>query len=77
MNLRKYINNLDAEELTAYALRCRIAISYMRVHVKYASKDPSISLIKALARESNGRVSVLEVLDHFGVTEVAQVDTAA
>lgn len=67
MKLRDYINQLSFEALEAYALRCRIASSYLRLHVKYASKDPSVSLIKALARESGGAVSLAEVLEHFGV----------
>ncbi|CRL47780.1 hypothetical protein [Pseudomonas sp. URMO17WK12:I11] len=69
MNLRDYINNLDSEALQAYAVRCRIAVSYLRLHVKYASKDPSVSLIKSLTRESEGCVSLAEVLEHFGITE--------
>lgn len=69
MNLRDYIHRLDTEELSTYSSRCRIALSYMRMHVKYASKDPSVSLIKSLARESEGNVSLREVLDHFGITE--------
>lgn len=69
MKLREYINRLDSEELVGYAERCRIAVSYMRLHVKYASKDPSVSLIKSLARESEGCVSLVEVLEHFGITE--------
>ena len=68
MKLREYINCLDSEGLAAYALRCRIAVSYLRLHVKYASKDPSVSLIKSLTRESEGRVSIAEVLEHFGIT---------
>jgi hypothetical protein len=69
MKLRDYINRLDSEALTAYAGRCRIAVSYLRLHVKYASKDPSVSLIKSLARQSEGCVSLAEVLEHFGITE--------
>ena len=69
MNLREYINTLDPVELGAYASRCGIAVSYLRVHVKYASKDPCVSLIKALARESERNVSLIEVLKHFGVIE--------
>lgn len=76
MKLRDYINELNAESLTMYAKRCGIAISYLRLHVKYASKDPSVSLIKALARESEGGVSLAEVLEHFGVTETT-IDKAA
>jgi hypothetical protein len=69
MKLREYINRLNSEDLAAYAERCRIAESYMRLHVKYASKDPSVSLIKALTRESEGVVSLAEVLEHFDITE--------
>jgi len=69
MKLRDYINRLDFEALTAYAERCCIAVSYLRLHIKYASKDPSVSLIKSLARESEGCVSLAEVLEHFGITE--------
>ncbi|WP_433898213.1 hypothetical protein [Pseudomonas sp. PSE1(2024)] len=76
MSLRKYINNLDTEALAAYATRCGIALSYLRLHVKYASKDPSVSLIKALTRESEGHVSLIEVLEHFGITE-SSIDKAA
>jgi hypothetical protein len=77
MKLRDYINSLDNEALTAYAGHCRIAVSYLRLHVKYASKDPSVSLIKSLARESKGSVSLAEVLEHFGVTETAIASKAA
>jgi hypothetical protein len=69
MNLRGYINGMEPEALEAYAKRCKIAVSYLRLHVKYASKDPSVSLIKALARESEGWVSLSEVLEHFGITD--------
>lgn len=69
MKLRDYINDLSSERLNAYAQRCRIAISYLRIHIKYASKDPSVALIKALARESEGVVTLNEVLEHFGITE--------
>jgi len=77
MKLRDYINQLDSEALEAYAARCRIAVSYLRLHVKYASKDPSVSLIKSLARESQGIVRLADVLDHFGITESKQDSKAA
>lgn len=77
MNLRDYINRLDSEALTAYAERCSIAVSYLRMHVKYASKDPSVSLIKSLARESEASVSLAEVLEHFGITETVSADKPA
>lgn len=69
MRLREYINQLEPTALQDYAHRCSIALSYLRLHVKYASKNPSVSLIKALARESKGRVSLAEVLEHYGITD--------
>ena len=69
MLLRNYIETLDRQSLERYAKRCGIANSYLRIHVKYASKNPSVSLIKALARESEGYVSISEVLEHFAITE--------
>lgn len=77
MKLRKYIDDLDAEAVVAYAVRCSIAVNYLRLHIKYASKNPSVPLIKALARESEGRVSLAEVLEHFGVIETSPSDQAA
>lgn len=77
MKLRDYIHQLDSAALADYADRCRIAVSYLRLHVKYASKDPSVSLIKALSRESQGEVSLAEVLEHFGVTETTLRSKAA
>jgi hypothetical protein len=71
MKLRDYIDNLDSTALSAYAARCKIAVSYLRLHIKYASKNPSVSLIKSLARESGGCVSLGDVLEHFGIIEVA------
>lgn len=69
MKLRDYINDLDSAALEAYAERCGIAVSYLRVHIKYASKDPSVSLIKSLTLQSEGCVSLSDVLEHFGITE--------
>jgi hypothetical protein len=77
LKLREYINRLDSEGLTAYAVRCGIAVSYLRLHVKYASKDPSVSLIRSLARESEGSVSLTEVLEHFGITEAVSASKTA
>lgn len=77
MKLRDYIDDLSDVRLTDYAFRCSIAESYLRLHIKYASKDPSVSLIKSLARESEGQVSLLEVLEHFGVIEREGDNTAA
>lgn len=76
MKLRDYISQLEPGGLASYARRCRIAESYLRLHVKYASKDPSVSLIKSLNRESDGNVSLSEVLEHFGITETPSRNAA-
>lgn len=76
MKLRDYINDLDSNQLKAYAERCGIAVSYLRLHVKYASKDPSVSLLKSLTLQSEGYVSLGDVLEHFGITETMLKKTA-
>lgn len=76
MKLRQYIHSMNQQSMIAYAERCRISPSYLRIHVKYASKDPSVTLIKALARHSQGSVSLAEVLEHFGITETSVTKAA-
>jgi len=72
MKMRDYIDGQSASGcLGNYAERCGIAINYLRLHLKYARKNPSVELIKALARESGGKVSLIEVLDHYGITDVS------
>ncbi|MDF2792657.1 MAG: hypothetical protein K0S85_410 [Pseudomonas orientalis] len=77
MKLRDYITGLDSDALKGYAERCKIAESYLKLHIKYASKDPSVSLIRSLARESGGCVSLAEVLEHFDITETRSDRNAA
>ncbi|MCY1294455.1 hypothetical protein D9M68_655880 [compost metagenome] len=73
MNLAQYIRSLDQPKvpggnpLETYASRCHITLGYMKVHVLYARKEPRFRLLLALARESDGNVSLAEVLQHFGV----------
>lgn len=75
MKLSDYIRNLDqprqpgGNPLQAFADRCHVTIGYMKVHVLYARKEPRFRLLLALARESEGQVSLPEVLQHFGVPE--------
>ena len=71
MKLADYIRDLDKQEgalLQDYAQRCEVTVGYMRVHVLYARKDPRFRLLRALARESQGNVTLHEVLEHFGVS---------
>ncbi|MEN1774078.1 hypothetical protein AAIH29_21400 [Pseudomonas aeruginosa] len=77
MKLREYIDQMGDDQLRSYAKRCSISVNYLRLHVKYASKDPSVSLIKALYRESEGKVSLAAVLEHYRITEESITAQAA
>lgn len=75
MKLSAYIRSIDnpkapeGNPLGDYARRCNVTIGYMKVHVLYARKEPRFRLLLALAAESQGCVSIPEVLQHFGVAE--------
>lgn len=67
MTLREYIKTLDQAGLEAYASRCRTTVNYLTTHIVYATKEPSVRLMKTLAAESDGAVSLNEVLEHYGL----------
>jgi len=67
MKLRAYIGSLTSEQLQGYAERCNSTANYIGTHVRYATKEPSVKLMRALANESEGSVSMLEVLEHYGL----------
>lgn len=75
MKLSDYIRSIDKPKaangnpLGDYARRCNVTIGYMKVHVLYARKEPRFRLLLALAQESEGCVSIPEVMQHFGVAE--------
>lgn len=71
MRLLDYINSLSDEELAAYSARCGTTVSYMTAHIRYARKEPRKELRAALSRESQGMVSPMEVLQHFGLLKAA------
>ncbi|RRV41303.1 hypothetical protein EGJ86_07405 [Pseudomonas sp. o96-267] len=83
MKLTDYIRKIDnprdpaGNPLEAYAGRCGVTIGYMKVHVLYARKEPRFRLLRALARESQGNVSLMEVLEHFGVQQEELTGLAA
>ena len=68
MNLAAYIKSLSEAELKDYAARCESTPAYISSHVYYARKEPRKALREALARESQGKVSMAEVLEHFGMS---------
>lgn len=72
MELRQYLDEMAPDGIIAYANRCGISPNYLKIHVKYASKDPSVSLIRALAQQSEGAVTVEAVLRHFKILDPVQ-----
>lgn len=73
MTLREFIKTLDQAGLEAYANRCSTTVNYLTTHIVYATKEPSVRLMKTLAAESDGAVTLNEVLEHYGLlTQPAQ-----
>jgi hypothetical protein len=75
MNLYDYLRELDHKDvkgvnlLEAYAARVGTSAGYLRVHVLKARKAASLRYMRKLAKASEGKVSLAEVLMHYGVTE--------
>lgn len=67
MRLSDYINSLSDTEKAEYAKRCGTTFHYLDVHIRRATKECRKPLRDALARESEGKVSITEVLQHFGI----------
>lgn len=76
MKLRAYIGSLSPAELEGYAARCSTTANYLGTHVRYATKEPSVKLMRALARESEGSVAMLEVLEHYGLLGASEAAAA-
>ena len=77
MKLREYIRSLTVDQLSAYAESCGTTPDYMRVHLVYAKKTPRRNLLQALAFNSGGAVTELEVLQHFGLIAAPDEDSVA
>lgn len=69
MQLREYLKNLDETGLVAFAARAGTSVKYLRKHVIGGSRGASLKFMRALARASEGDVSLLEVLQHYGVSK--------
>ena len=67
MKFREYIQQLSSDELEIYAKDAGTTVSYIKTHLYYGYKEPRKSLRKALAEASNGKVTEVEVLQHFGL----------
>lgn len=74
MKLYDYLRELeqanaeDGKPLEAYADRVGTSAGYLRVHVLKARKAASLRYMRKLAEASEGKVTLLEVLMHYGVT---------
>jgi hypothetical protein len=68
MKLSDYIRSLDQAALNSYAERCNSTPIYISTHLLHARKEPRKALREALSRESQGKVSMTEVLEHFGMS---------
>lgn len=69
MQLREYLKGLDESGLEAFAKRAETSTKYLRAHVIGGSRGASLKFMRALARSSEGNVSLLEVLQHYGVSK--------
>jgi len=67
MKLCSYIRSLTPDQMKVYAEACNTTSAYMQIHLLHARKTPRPALLKALAFNSGGNVTELEVLQHFGL----------
>ncbi len=69
MTLFEYIDGLDEAEQDAYAMRCGTTGKYLRGHIKFATRIPRPTLMRALSAESKGAVTLDDVFRHFGLLD--------
>lgn len=69
MSFSEFIRSLSQEQLADYAERCGTSPAYIKIHLLHARKEPKKSLREALCRESNGSVSLHEILRHFNMID--------
>lgn len=83
MIFAEYLKQLDQPQtdggnpLEEYAARVPTSVGYLRVHVISARKMASLRYMRALAQASGDRVSLLDVLRHYGVPEEELQEKAA
>lgn len=75
MNFKDFILTLNDAMLEQYAKEAGTTVSYLKSHLLYAYKEPRKKLRIALAKASKGKVSELEVLQHFGLYPVSENNT--
>ncbi|MFU8925144.1 MULTISPECIES: hypothetical protein [Acinetobacter] len=65
MEFRAFILELNDVELEKYAKDSGTTTGYLKTHLLYGYKEPRRALRKALVKNSNGKVSELELMRHF------------
>lgn len=74
MEFRTFILEMTDDELEKYAKDSGTTIGYLKTHLLYGYKEPRRALRKALIKNSNGKVSELELMRHFASYSVGNVD---
>ncbi|WP_336942882.1 hypothetical protein [Acinetobacter modestus] len=65
MEFRAFILELTSAELEKYAKDSGTTVGYLKTHLLYGYKEPRRALRKALVKNSDGKVSELELMRHF------------
>lgn len=77
MKLDAYIRGLNQDQLRVYAGACGTTSAYVQIHLLHARKTPRPALMRALAFNSGGSVTELEVLQHFGLIAAGDDESIA
>lgn len=65
MEFRAFVLELTSAELEKYAKDSGTTVGYLKTHLLYGYKEPRRALRKALVKNSDGKVSELELMRHF------------
>ncbi len=74
MEFRTFVLELTDDELEEYANNSGTTVGYLKTHLLYGYKEPRRALRKALVKNSNGKVSELELMRHFASYSIGNVD---
>jgi len=69
MTLTDYVRSLSYDDLRDYANKCSTSMAYIKIHLLPARKIPKRPLMESLVKNSNGNLTMQDVLDHFYKTE--------
>ena len=65
MTFRDFYSSMSPGELEKYAGRCGTTVLYLKHQLRRANKTPRRALLDSLWRESEGKLTRQDVLDHF------------